>query len=473
MTAVDTEAAKRGLAPGLPLTDARARHPTLTVVEADEWADAQLLTAIADWCERFTPLVAFDPPDGLFLDVTGCSHLFAGEEAMLDAMCRFITARGFHVRAAIAGTSVAARALARGTDGAIVAPGEEAMAVSPLPVALLGADHAVVRGLLRAGLKTIGDVASRSPAEITARFGASFTAFLDRALGRRDTPISPRRPLPDYVVEKLFAEPVATEQVITATLVSLTEKLAVLMERNGKGARLIEAAFFRTDGAVRLIAVAAGQPTRDPDAIERLFREKLDALADPLDPGFGFDLIRLSARHLDRVCEQQSTFDTRQSESNDLNALVDRLSARFGARRIVRYLAQDTHIPERVALAVPAQQNASSSIAWPSRPRGEPPSRPVRLFERPEAIKVVAEVPDGPPARFQWRDVFHVVARAEGPERIAMEWWRYEGRALTRDYFRVEDDAGLRFWIYREGLYGRELRNQGESPCWFVHGLFA
>jgi protein ImuB len=327
--------------------------------------------------------------------------------------------------------------------------------------------------LRRAGLKTIGAVAGRSPAEITARFGASFTALLGQALGRCDTPISPRRPLPDFVAEQRFAEPVMTERIISATLASLTNRLAVLMQRNGKGARLIEAAFFRTDGAVRLIAVAAGRPTRDPDAIGRLFREKLDALTDPLDPGFGFDLIRLSASHLDDVSEQQDNFDSQQSERADFDALVDRLSTRFGLRRIVRYLAQDTHIPEQVALAVPAQRHAASSVAWPGRPHGEKPRRPVRLFERPEPISVIAEVPEGPPARFKWRNTSHVVARAEGPERIAMEWWRDAGRALTRDYFRVEDNAGLRFWIYREGLYERELAKPGEHPRWFMHGLFA
>jgi protein ImuB len=98
------------------------------------------------------------------------------------------------------------------------------------------------------------------------------------------------------------------------------------------------------------------------------------------------------------------------------------------------------------------------------------PSRPIRLFGRPEPIEAIAEVPDGPPVQFRWRRVLHQVAHAEGPERIAMEWWRdQKGRALTRDYFRVESREGVRVWVYREGLFGRELK----EPRWFLHGLFA
>jgi protein ImuB len=144
------------------------------------------------------------------------------------------------------------------------------------------------------------------------------------------------------------------------------------------------------------------------------------------------------------------------------------------------HLPQDTHIPERAVLAAPAQHHlaAAAQAAWPARVEGEPPLRPLRLFEQPEPIKVIAEVPDGPPAWFQWRRAAHTVMRVEGPERVAMEWWwraRSE-KMLTRDYFRVEDEAGLRFWLYRDGLYDREIEQEAGrlvQPNWFVHGLFA
>jgi protein ImuB len=95
-----------------------------------------------------------------------------------------------------------------------------------------------------------------------------------------------------------------------------------------------------------------------------------------------------------------------------------------------------------------------------------PPERPLRLFARPEPVEVIAEVPEGAPLRFRWRRVMVEVARAEGPERIAPEWWRGEDHA-TRDYFRVEDGEGRRYWLFRQGLY-----RETEHPVWYVHGLF-
>ena len=280
-------------------------------------------------------------------------------------------------------------------------------------------------------------------------------------------------------VEKRFAEPVATDTVIAAILSGLAQMLVAAMDKQGKGARRLDASFFRTDGAVRTIAVETGQSVTKVHVIDRLFRERLDALADPLDPGFGFDLIRLSASHVEIVVQEQRDFDTRAHDNDDVAALIDRLSARLGCRRVAVHLPQDTHIPERAMLSVPAQQHlASASVAeWPERVEKEPPLRPLRLFEHPELIDVpFAAVPDGPPRRFTWRRVTHNVTRVEGPERIAMEWWKKEESSFTRDYLRVEDTEVLRFWIYRDGLYGSELTDdEGEpvDPKWFVHGVFA
>jgi protein ImuB len=478
ISALDDAAARLGLEPGLPLANARAICPQLQIFDADEAADAKALNAIAEWCDRFTPLVALDSPDGLFLDITGCVHLFGGEAAMMRLVCDVLTAQGFAVSAAIAGTSVCARTITRHVHGRIVRAGEEADAVKPLPVSALGAEDAITSSLRRAGLKTIGDVASRARHEITARFGAGFTTLLEQALGQGDAPISPRKPLPDYIVEKRFAEPVATDGVISATLSRLAEMLVAAMAQQGKGARRLEARFFRTDGAVRTIIVDTGQPVTRGEVIDRLFRERLDALSDPLDPGFGFDLIRLSASRTEIVVQQQRDLDANVHDNDELAALIDRIAARIGGRRVVVHLPQDTHIPERTVLAAPAQHHlaAAARAVWPARVEGEPPLRPLRLFERPEEIKVIAQVPDGPPARFVWRRATHAVVHAEGPERVAMEWWRSQGEMLTRDYFRVEDEAGLRFWLYRDGLYDREIvQEEGKAvqPNWFMHGLFA
>jgi len=474
--ALDDAAARLGLEIGLPLANARAVCLDIQVFDADPVADTQTLTDIADWCDRFTPLVALDLPHGLFLDITGCAHLFGGEAALMKQLCTTLAKQGFVVSAAIAGTSVCARTLSRYSPGSIVANGEEACAVMPLPVFTLGAEDAITLGLRRAGLKTIADVAARARHEITARFGADFTALLEQVLGQSDAPISPRKPLPDYIVERRFAEPVATESVIAATLASLGRTLIGTMGKQGKGARRLELAFFRTDGAMRVITVETGQPVTKGEMIDRLFRERLDAIADPLDPGFGFDLIRLSASRTEIVVQQQRDLDANVHDNDDVADLIDRIAARIGPSRVVVHLPVDSHIPERAMMAVSAQHHLAASMqaAWPVR-EDEPPLRPLRLFEQPEPIDVsLAEFPDKPPKYFTWRRISHRVVHVEGPERVAMEWWRAQEAMPTRDYFRVEDENGQRFWLFRDGLYGEMKADDGVvAPKWFVHGLFA
>lgn len=468
LTAADARAVRDGLYPGLPLTDARARVPALDVVEADDLADAALIEAIADWCDRFTPLVAFHKPYGLLLDISGCAHLFGGEAEMLRAICGFLRAQEIEVQAAIAGTAVAANALAKGKGGSIVENGNEAEAVSALPVSVLGIDGKIIYALKRAGLKTIGEVASRSSSELTARFGAAFTFLLEQVLGKNSQPITPRRPLPDYVAERRFAEPVATAGAIGGTIASLAATLGNLLEERGQGARKFEASFFRTDGAVRHIVLDTGRPLRDPAVIAAYYSERLEVLSDPIDPGFGFDLIRLSVLATEVLEYRAVEFESSQDEQ-EIAGLIDRLSARFGANRVTRFLSLNTHVPEYAAAFCPAQRGTNPS-AWPQMRAGsEPPRRPLHMLFPPEPLQnALADVPDGPPKRFVWRRAVHQIVKSDGPERIAMEWWR-DGKANTRDYFQVEDEEGRRFWVYRDGIYTREE----DYPRWFMHGLFA
>ena len=529
LSAVDMKAARQGLSPGMALADARAMIPVLAVHDADEKADTQLLGHIADWCERYSPLVALDGNDGLLLDVTGVAHLFGNnktvipaeerlsrrepgpsarsprtrgpaseesfaaptrggwvpglaalarddnkdfpnETAMLQNISRAFAALGFAVQGAIAGTAAAATALARFAPGTIAAPGEDAKAVAPLPVAALAADPFVLHGLRRAGLKAIGSVASRGRGELAARFGQGFVTLLDRTLGRAASPISPRNPMPDCMAEQRFTEPVTSDAIVESTLLALAESLGGMLEKRGAGARMVSASFFRVDGKMRRIEIETAQPTRDAAMVARLFHERLAALSDPLDAGFGFDLIRLSAVRTGLMQSHATSFDSNETERQEIAFLIDRLAARFGRARILRFHPQDTHIPEAAAVALPAQYSVPAKTLWKRiRVSGEAPRRPLRLFAKPELTDVIAAVPDGPPARFRWRRVWHQVARAEGPERIAMEWWRTDHRTPTRDYFRVEDEKGRRFWLYRDGLYNGETT----LPQWFVHGVFA
>ena len=467
--ALETRAARLGLYKGQPLANARAMVQPLKIVPADEPADAALLDAIADWCDRFTPLVSLDAPDGLFLDITGAAHLFGGESMMLATVTGGIANQGFAVRGAIAGTSLAARALARFVPGTITLPGGEAEKIAPLPIAALDCDDKILRALRHAGLKTVGMVAERLHSELSERLGKNLVTKLQVMLGAQEQPLVPRRPLPDLMAEQRFAEPVVTEEAIAASLLSLAVSLSEILEREGRGVRVLEAAFFRADGKVERIAIKTGEPLRDPKVMLRLLRQKLDALADPLDAGFGFDLIRLEALLAEETRPGTISFDSDENARQQIVFLIDRLSARFGASRVQRFVPQDTHIPEAAEVGVPAQDRDFTAQNWTlKRQIGDPPRRPLRLLEKPEEISVpLSEIPDGPPKFFRWRQCRHDVARAEGPERIAMEWWRSAG--LTRDYFRVETREGQRFWLYRDGLYAQNYL----APRWDLQGIFA
>ncbi|HEX4636416.1 MAG TPA: DUF6504 family protein [Rhizomicrobium sp.] len=484
--ALEARAQKLGLYKGQPLANARAMVQPLAILPADERADAQLLEAFADWCDRFTPLVSLDSPDGLLLDVTGASHLFGGEAAMLALVTQQIAGLGLAVQGAIAGTSLAARALARFVPGAIVACGDEPAKIAPLPITALDCDDKTLRALRHAGLKTIGQVAERLHSELSERLGKNFVTRLRVMLGASDQPLQPRRPLPDMMAEQHFADPVVTEEIIAATLLTLAGSLCGILEREGQGARMLEAVFFRADGKVERITVKTGEPLRDPKIMLLLLRQKLDALADPLDPGFGFDLIRLEALLAEETRSATVSFDSGENARRQIRFLSDRLSVKFGEHRVQRFVPQNTHIPEMASVAVPAQDEDFAGQDWGLKRRpGDPPRRPLRLLQKPEEISsVLASVPDGPPSRFRWRQCLHEVARAEGPERIAMEWWRKSVRAvrsdsvrtseqnkpgLTRDYFRVETKDGQRFWLYRDGLY----RQAGFAPRWYLQGLFS
>jgi protein ImuB len=468
IVAFDDAAAALGLTPGTALAEARARYPLLEVAHEDAAADAALLETLAEQCRRWTPLVACEPPDGIFLDITGCAHLFGGEEGLAAGLRERLTSQGLHVRIAIASTPGAAAALAHYGAKKILLPGEERKALAPLPLAALRIDAEIVAALARVGLKKIADIYDLPRAPLAARFGRHLLEQLDRALGKLEEPVSPREEVPPYIAERPFAEPIGREEDILRAVIDLARRISAMLERRGEGARDLELALFRADGAVFTVQAGTSRATHDAEALAALFAERLDVLRDELDPGFGYDLVRLSVLAADAVNAAQS--DLTGPDNADLARLVDHLGARLGLSRIVRQEACDSHLPERAARHVPLYRAGDKVAAWTIADPEVLPTRPLRLLTPPEPVEeVVAVIPDGPPARFRWRHVLHEIARAEGPERIAAEWWHTAGQQPTRDYYRVEDQEGRRFWLFREGLFGRE---QGE-PRWYLHGTFA
>lgn len=470
LAAVDQAARSLGLEVGMALADARARVPELEAVDHDAAADHEWLERLADGCIRYTPIVALDPPYGLILDVTGCTHLFGAERGLVRDIETRMAALGMTVRLALANSPGAAHALAR--YQALPAR-DEAAAIRRLPVAALELEPEAVQGLLRAGLKTVGELARRPMPAIAARFGSEAVTALRHLLGEAARPLRPRIPQAPVMAERRFAEPVARTEYALAVLGELAAETARQLEERGEGGRRFEAYFFRSDGLTRPLAVETSQPSRDPALVIRLMNERVEGLSDPIDPGFGFDLIRLAVPVTEPLAITQLRLEGGAAREAEVAALIDRLSTRLGRNRVRRLVPQDTHIPEQMQLALPAIEVGQPVASWPCSASGEPPLRPLHLFDPPQPIDVIAEVPDGPPHRFRWRRKFHEIKRFEGPERIASEWWKRKDGAvdragLTRDYYRVEDARGRRFWLFRHGLY-----EEKSDPRWYLHGLFA
>jgi protein ImuB len=472
LVAVDPAAEALGLRLGMPLADARAQFPGLRVDEHEPESDEAMVDAIADWCGRFTPLVALDPPDGLVLDITGCSHLFGGEEALASDLVARLQRQGFSARFGLADTAGLAWALARFGDAPIAPPGERGTALAPLPLAALRLDVETLQALGRVGLKRVEQILGQPRGPLARRYGMTMVERLDEALGQRDVPLNPRRELPPYIAERRLAEPLVHEEDVLGVARSLADRLCAHLEERGDGGRLFALELFRLDGAVKRLEVAAARGVRDPARIVRLFVERLAGLNEGLEADFGFDVVRLSALRMERIVPEEPTFEGAGTVDTDVGALGDRIGARLGDDAASRVRPLDTHIPERAGKTVPLAATSGTGPSW----GGEEPAiyaggllRPVRVFVRPEPIETIAEVPDGPPARFLWRRVWRRVVRAEGPERIAPEWWRPGERRPTRDYYRLEDERGRRYWVSCETA---EVGGRPEMR-WLMRGTFA
>ena len=456
----------------MTLADARARQPALVAVEYDAAVDRHWLERLGQDCNRYAPLVTCVPPDGITIDITGAAHLRGGEQSLADEVADRFAANGMTVRMAGGATAEAAQALAR---HAKLPVNDEHQAIRGLPIEALGLADDATLGLQRAGLKTVGAVAARPMAGIAARFGLEAVDALDRLLGHTQAPLAPLSAPTRLRFEHRYAEPVMHQEAVLHTMGELMHRAVSTLQERGQGGRQFVLELLRSDGAIHTLSIQTGAPTRDVALVLRLFDERIGTLADPLDPGFGYDSVVLTIPAAEPLGSLQLGLDEPAPGGKDEAEaeLIDRLSTRLGPGRIRRLVPRDSHIPEQAQLALPAIQ-CPAPVPWPRPPQGEPPARPLFLFDPPQPVEVIAAVPDGPPHRFRWRRKFHEVRLYEGPERIASEWWRRKGGehpgqgGLTRDYYRIEDVRGRRFWIFRHGLY-----EEKPDPRWYLHGLFA
>jgi protein ImuB len=464
LAAMDAAAARAGLVLGQNAADAGALAPELVLADADPAADARDLRALSDWAARFSPAVALDPPAGLFLDITGAAHLWGGEGALMADLAARLARAGHAARLACAATPGAAWALAHfGPDRSVCASGDEARVLGALPAAALRLEASASAQLGRLGVERVSDLAGLPRTALARRFGAGALLRLDQAFGRAREALVFRRPPAPWFARLAFAEPLSAPEDLARASRDVSEALCVQLELRGHGARRFDLAFHGVDGRPRRLSLSLSCAARDGPRIARLFAPRLESV----DPGFGIEAVTLAAGEAEPLGPRQVDLEPRAGPPSlvDLAPLIDRLVDDLGQDAVWRAAPHPSHLPERACVRRPPMASAPPGMFEADTPR------PLRLLRRPEPVEAVAPAPDDPPLLFRWRGVLRRVRLAEGPERIAAEWWRgpFEAAqaAPARDYYRVEDEAGARFWLFRAGAYGGAT-----APRWWLHGLF-
>ncbi len=451
--AVDGAAAAEGLVPGQPLADARALVPILHAAPADLAGDDEDLTRLVDWARRYSPLVAGDGADGILVDLTGAAHLHGGEQAVLDDIVPRLGRARLETRAAIADTAAQAWAWARFAGGGLVAAGAGIGPFGPLPVAALRLPPALTIGLQQLGLRRIGDISPLPRAPLVRRFGREIAVALDALAGHQAMPATFQPEERAWRRHATLVEPIATAEAIETAIGALLAPLCTELAAAGRGARTLELTLFRIDATAQRVAIGTSRPLANAAALLRLLRDRIAEI----DPGFGIEAMLLEAPKTDRIMPAQTDLAGGRDTVGDLADLVDRIEIRTGPGSVRRIFPADRHWPEAAAVEIPASLPMPAPGSW-----ANPVSRPVILFERPDPIVVEAA---GTALRaFTWRRSRHELHRVIGPERVEPEWgWDTPER--TRDYYRVEDEAGRRFWVF--------VTADGEGLAWFIHGLFA
>ncbi|MEW9855540.1 Y-family DNA polymerase [Novosphingobium sp. M1R2S20] len=454
---------------GMMLADARTLCPALTVAPADPAGDLLFLEDLAVWAQRWGPWSALDPPDGVIVDVTGATHLFGGEAGLLADAHAALARRQLMVRLAIAPTAGAAWALAHhGPQDAILHPADDpAYRLGHLPVAALRLDDDTITLLKRLGLKRLEDLRGVHRDALVRRFrnrrsaAANPLIRMDQLLGLVPEPLLPVMATEAPMVQRRLMEPIRHRSLLDRVLADLTADMARALEGQALGARRLELGLWKVDNEVVVRRLEIAAPSRDPVHLAGLFGRKLE----DVDAGFGIEMVRLRAAWTEPLALAQRDLESSaENHGTSLAACVDRLTVRLGSDAVRRPIARASHVPERAQRwQAPLDPEKTAQAEF------EFHARPLKLLERPEPIAVIYETPDGLPKRFRWRNAAHDVLRAEGPERIAPEWWRERSTARLRDYYRIEDEQGRRYWIYRSGVWGD---GRGGTPEWFLQGLW-
>lgn len=447
----------KGVHAGMIVADAKVIVPNIEIKEDDEELAEKLLHKIALWCIRYSPSVGIDLPDGLIIEVTGCTHLWGGEKAYLQDISNRLQQKGFTVKAAIADTIGTAWAIARfGEDKTIIESGKQVEALKSLPPASLRLEDKLCERLYKLGLYNVGSFMQMQRSSLRRRFGEQMLLRIDQAFGYKEEVIQPIIPIEPYLERLPCLEPIQTRTGIEIALNKLLQTLSLRLEKEGKGVRKAKLQCYRVDEDVQTICIHTNHPSLNIKHLFKLFELQIEKI----QPGLGIELFTLQVEVEDVKALQETFWMANGSlESTALAELLDHLQSRFG-NVVHRYLPDEHHWPER------SVRIASSLSEEPSTQWRKDVVRPILLLPSPEKITVTAPIPDYPPMMFIYQNKRHKIIKADGPERIEREWWIEKG--LQRDYYIVEDEEGKRYWLFREGHYEEQ-----QKPSWFLHGLFA
>jgi protein ImuB len=462
VTAANAAAMKHGIANNMVLADARAVLPGLNVQNDQPDLSRKLLKRLAEWSIRFTPIAAVDLPDGLMLDVTGCSHLWGGDHPYLNTMVEKLSKRGYDISVAMADTPGVAWAIARygieSKDNKTVSipVGKHIESLLPLPVEALRLEPDAIERLHKLGLHRIEQILSISRPSLRRRFGQQLLQRLDLVTGREEEVIQPVTTPEPYQERLPCMEPIVTSVGIEAALNQLLKTLCSRLREDQKGLRRAVFKGLRVDGNVEQIEIGTSKASHHVSHLFKLFELKIQMI----DPGLGIELFMLEASKVeDHFPVQEKIWEASGGlEDERLSELIDRLYVKTGTQPI-RYLPDEHYWPER-STKVASSLKEKSAIDWQTDRQ-----RPLLLLSRPEKIEVTAPIPDYPPMLFHHKDKLHRIVKADGPERIEQEWWLQRGQ--HRDYYRVEDEEGKRYWLFRLGHYDEKVYQ------WYLHGFFS
>jgi protein ImuB len=439
------------------LADARVIVPSLKYFDEVPGLPEKLLKSIAKWCIRFSPVVSIDPPDGIIIDATGCTHLWNGANFYLDSIVKRLRQIGYNVNAAMGSTPGKAWAIAHfGNHESIIDSDTELTAFLILPVAALRLEVEAISRLNKLGLRQVRDILSMPRSVLRRRFGNHLLMRLDQALGRQEEVIQPVQPVEPYSERLPSLEPIVTATGIEIALKKLLEVLCKRLQHEGKGIRKLIFKGYRVDGNIQAIDIGTNSASSNAHHLFKLFEIKISSI----EPALGIELFTLEASKVEDVYSTQEKFwdKTCGLENPELIKLLDRISNKIGVDSIHRFLPAEHHWPERSVKAA-ASLNEELTNRWRADWQ-----RPIHLLQKPEPIWATALIPDYPPILFRYQNKLHKLKKADGPERIEREWWIEEGQ--HRDYYVVEDEEGKRYWLFRSGHYS-------DNYQWFIHGFFA